>query len=98
MESTWILRWKKRLLGTNRFLVGPKAKVQNADILKLCGGLKTVLTSLMVEVSLKIHICTHNLNIAQKAETILNRSSHVKFVRYKELAQHLIRQRNKITV
>lgn len=91
-------RWKERWLGTNGFSLGPKAEVYDAEILGLCGGLEAALTSPMVEVSSGIHICTDNLNVAQKAGTIPNGSSQAGFARFKEAAQQWIRQGRKITV
>ncbi len=78
--------------------MGPKAEVYDAEILGLCGGLEAALTSPMFRAISGIHVCTDNLSIAQKAGSVPNGSSQVRFARFKEAARHWIRQGGKITV
>lgn len=65
----------------NEFLLGPKAKVYNAKILRLYDGQKAALISLMGGVISGIYVYLDNLTIAQKAGSIPNRSSQTKFAK-----------------
>lgn len=61
------------------FSLVPKAEVYDAEILGLCGGLEAALTSPIVGLISGIHICTYNLNVAQKAGSLPNGSEQAGF-------------------
>lgn len=86
------------MVGHKRIFAGAQSRSLRCRDSRTMRGLEAALTSPMVEVSSGIHICTDNLNVAQKAGTIPKGSSQAGFARFKEAAQQWIRQGRKITV
>ena len=73
--TAWVLQWKGKWLGKNGFSLGRHAKVYDAEVMRICGGVDTEVTRPMMRSVAIIHICTDNLNVAQQAGTIPNGSS-----------------------
>lgn len=61
--------------------------IYDIKIIRLCGGLKTSLSSLIIELTSEIYICTNNLYIAKEARFVSNRSSQVAFIRFKKIVK-----------
>lgn len=93
-----MLRWKGKWLGKNGFSLGRHVGVYGAEVLGICGGLNTAVSSSMIGSVSIIHICMDNLNVAQQAGTIPNGASQDRLGKFKLIAENWLSRGGKISV